>query len=160
MRLAYAVAHLVDGGTHVEVMTRSQIHAIRDRSQNVQNAKKWNKATPWDTDEEQMWIKTVLRRICKYLPKSVELVSALALDAAAERGTQNMDLVSVIEGDYEAVASLAHIDDEETAGENATPQSPDPAGDATPPQSSSAGPIPTSEDTTSPRPARRGRTLE
>lgn len=165
MRLAYAVAHLADGGTHVEVMTRSQIHAIRDRSQNVQNAKKWNKTTPWDTDEEQMWIKTILRRISKFLPKSVELASALALDAAAARGAQNMDLSSVIEGDYETVASLAHSDDEdtapETAGENDPPQGPDPAGDDTPPpQSSSAGPSPTSESTTTPRPARRSRTLE
>ena len=165
MRLVYAVAHLADGGTHVEVMTRSQIHAIRDRSQNVQNAKKWSKATPWDTDEEQMWIKTILRRITKFLPKSVELASALALDAAAARGAQNMDLSSVIEGDYETVASLAHSDDEgtapETAGENDPPPGPDPAGDDTPPpQSSSAGPSPTSEATTSPRPSRRGRTLE
>lgn len=165
MRLAYAVAHLADGGTHVEVMTRSQIHAIRDRSQNVQNAKKWGKATPWDTDEEQMWIKTVLRRICKYLPKSVELASALALDAAAARGShQGMDLSSVIEGDYETVASLAHSDDEDTtelASETDHPQGPDPAGDdAPPPQASPAGPSPTSEPPPSPRPVRRGRPLE
>ncbi|MCR6496199.1 hypothetical protein LJB71_08215 [Thermomonas sp. S9] len=47
-----------------------------------------------------------------------------------------MDLSSVIEGDYETVASLAHSDDEdtapETAGENDHPPGPDPAGDDTP----------------------------
>lgn len=164
MRLAYAVAHLADGGVHVEVMSRSEIERIRDRSQNVQNAKKWGKATPWDTDEEQMWIKTILRRITKFLPKSVELASALALDAAAARGAQNMDLSSVIEGDFEAVASLAHSDDEDTtapASETDHPQGPDPAGDdAPPPQASPAGPSPTSETTPSPRPVRRGRPLE
>lgn len=112
LRLAYAVAHLADGGVHVEVMTRAEILAIRDRSQNVQNAKKWNKKTPWDTDEPQMWIKTVLRRICKFLPKSVELASAIALDAINARGrSQEIDLSDVIEGDYTHIAS-GNYDDE------------------------------------------------
>lgn len=117
MRLAYAVAHLADGGVHVEVMARSEIERIRDRSQNVQNAKKWNKVTPWDTDEEQMWIKTVLRRICKFLPKSVELVSALALDALAARGNaQSLDLSDVIEGDYASVVNALDHDGEDGEG--------------------------------------------
>lgn len=105
-RLAYAVAQLTDGGVHVEVMGRKEIEAIRDRSQNVINAKKYNKQTPWDSDTEQMWIKTVLRRICKFLPKSVELASAIALDAANARGrSQTLDLNDVIDGDYTAIAA-------------------------------------------------------
>lgn len=123
MRLAYAVAHLTDGGTHVEVMSRREIHGIRDRSQNVQSAKKYDKKTPWDTDEEQMWIKTVLRRISKFLPKSVELASALALEAANARGrSQELDLSSVIEGDFSHVAAVGfddqHEDGEDDAGDN------------------------------------------
>ena len=92
VKLGYAVAKLKGGGVHVEVMSKFDIDRIRDRSQNVQNAKKFNKQTPWDTDYEEMARKTMLRRICKYLPKSNELANALALDDNAYRGAQKIVL--------------------------------------------------------------------
>lgn len=97
-RLAYAVAEFVDGGFHVEVMTRSEIEGIRDRGSNAQNAKRWGKKTPWDTDADQMWRKTILRRLCKFLPKSIELAQALALDSAAETGVQGVTISDAVEG--------------------------------------------------------------
>lgn len=113
-RLAYAVAQLVDGGVHVEVMSRREIEQIRDRSQNVQNAKKYNKTTPWDTDADQMRVKTLFRRICKFLPKSVELASALALEAANARGrSQEIDLRDAIEGEFSHVLALDNDDGDE-----------------------------------------------
>jgi recombination protein RecT len=100
-RLAYAVAKLKDGGVHVEVMTRTEIESIRDRSQNVVNAKKYGKTTPWDTDTDQMWLKTVLRRISKFLPKSPELAVALELDRLASSGyAQGIELKDAIAGEY------------------------------------------------------------
>jgi recombination protein RecT len=98
-RLAYAVAEFADGGHHVEIMSRAQIEAIRDRGSNSQNAKRWGKKTPWDTDADQMWRKTVLRRLCKFLPKSVELATALSLDDAAGQG-QKLNVREVIEGNW------------------------------------------------------------
>ncbi|UZR29037.1 recombinase RecT [Methylococcus mesophilus] len=100
LRLAYAVAEFSDGGCHVEVMTRAQIEAIRDRSQNVQSARKWKKETPWDTDTEEMWRKTAIRRICKYLPKSAELATAVALDDAAAQGGQSLSVDDAIDGTW------------------------------------------------------------
>jgi recombination protein RecT len=102
-RLAYAVAEIDGGGFHVEVMTRRQIEAIRDRSQNVISAKKYGKKTPWDTDPEEMWRKTLIRRICKYLPKSAELATALALDNTADTGKQHVDIDDAIEGTWAPV---------------------------------------------------------
>src|SRR5262245_40803662 len=90
MRLAYAVARLKGGGSHAEVMTRHQIEANRDRSQNVVSARRGGKSTPWDTDTEEMWRKTVLRRIAKFLPKSPELALAIALDAATQASKQGL----------------------------------------------------------------------
>lgn len=119
--LVYAVAHLKDGGTHVEVMNKQQVYAIRDRSQNVQNAKKWNKTTPWDTDEEEMVRKTILRRISKYLPKSVELAAALALDDAASRSrSQELHIDDVIEGTW-APVETGEQDDGATGSPAALP---------------------------------------
>ena len=97
MRLAYAVAEFADGGFHVEIMTRVQIESIRDRSQNVQTARKYGKKTPWDTDAEEMWRKTVLRRICKYLPRSPELAMAIALD---ETPKQELNVDDAINGTW------------------------------------------------------------
>jgi len=99
-RLAYALAEFTDGGYHVEIMTRAEIESIRDRSQNVINAKKWGKKTPWDTDEGEMWRKSVLRRLCKFLPKSVELATALSLDDTAGQGSQQMTVRDAVEGSW------------------------------------------------------------
>ena len=99
-RLAYAVAEFADGGYHVEVMSRSEIDSIRDRSNGVQMAKRFGKKTPWDTDPDQMWRKTVLRRLCKFLPKSVELAQALSLDDSANRGSQGITVREAVSGEW------------------------------------------------------------
>lgn len=102
LRFAYAVAEFKDGGYHVEVMTEDQINKIRDRSQGYQNAKKYNRSTPWETDTEEMWRKTVLRRISKFLPKSPEMTMALSLDDAAAQGRQAISVQDAIEGTWQA----------------------------------------------------------
>lgn len=83
VKFGYAVAQIKGGGSHVEVMTLDEIAKIRDRSQNVRNAKKFGKETPWDTDFEEMARKTLIRRICKYLPKSPDLAIALSVEGHA-----------------------------------------------------------------------------
>lgn len=70
---AYAVARLKDGAVQFEVMSVKEIEAIRARS-------KASKSGPWVTDFEEMAKKTVLRRLCKMLPASVELARAVVLD--------------------------------------------------------------------------------
>lgn len=96
VKFGYAVAKLKGGGTHVEVMSLTEIQRIRDRSQNVKNAKKYDKDTPWDTDFEEMARKTLIRRICKYLPKSNEVALALSLDDAAQRNAQTLTVQDAI----------------------------------------------------------------
>lgn len=76
----YAVAHFRDGGYQVEVMTRAEVDAIRKRSRAAEDG-------PWVTDYAEMAKKTVIRRLCKYLPLSPELARALEHEAAIEQGT-------------------------------------------------------------------------
>lgn len=78
----YAVAKLKDGGTQAEVMTKPQVDAIRTRSRASGEG-------PWVSDYEEMARKTVVRRLCKYLPLSVELADALDDDARAEFGASS-----------------------------------------------------------------------
>jgi len=75
----YAVAHMKGGGLHFEHMTKQQIDAIRNRSKAKSDG-------PWVTDYEEMAKKTVVRRLVKLLPLSVEVSKAVALDEAAEAG--------------------------------------------------------------------------
>ncbi len=98
--LAYAVAEFTDGGYHVEVMSKHQIETIRDNSQGYKSAIQYKKDHPWISNTDEMWRKTLIRRICKYLPKSAELVTAIGLDDAAGNGYQGITIDSAVTGDW------------------------------------------------------------
>jgi recombination protein RecT len=87
---AYAIARFKDGGHQIEVMTIAELNAIKTRSQAADSG-------PWVTDEAEMQRKTVVRRLCKYLPLSPELQRALTNDHAAETGELQTIDVSLIE---------------------------------------------------------------
>ena len=73
----WALARFKDGGTHFEFMTVDEVIGIRDRSQGYMAFKKgFTKSSPWETDFSEMGKKTVVRRLCKYLPMSVARLAA------------------------------------------------------------------------------------
>lgn len=93
----YAIAHFKDGSMpQYDVMTLEDIDKIRNRS-------KAKTAGPWVTDFEEMAKKTVIRRLLKYAPTSVEVQSAIALDERAEAG---------IPQDLSAVVDVANLGEE------------------------------------------------
>ncbi|MFN3771604.1 MAG: recombinase RecT, partial [Ectopseudomonas guguanensis] len=91
----YAVARLKDGGRQFEVMSKAQVIA-------VQNQSKAGKSGPWVSHWEEMAKKTVIRRLFKYLPVSVEIQRAVMLDEKAEAGA-NQDHEYVLDGEFELV---------------------------------------------------------
>jgi recombination protein RecT len=82
----YSVARFMNGGCQWEVMTLADVHMIRNRSAGWQSAVKFNKTdkSPWFTDEIEMGKKTVIRRISKYLPMSVQ--RAVRIEDQHDRG--------------------------------------------------------------------------
>jgi recombination protein RecT len=80
-RLVYAVAKLRDGGTQFCLMTKAEVDAIRTRA-------KAKDFSPWQTDYNEMAKKTVIRRLFKMLPVSVEIVEAIDHD----NNTDGIDL--------------------------------------------------------------------
>lgn len=69
IRGAYCVAELRGGQFLVEIMTISEIHAIRDRTQAYKAyLEKKVKSCPWVSDEGEMIKKTVIRRASKSWP--------------------------------------------------------------------------------------------
>jgi recombination protein RecT len=96
----YAVAKLKDGGHCFEFMSRHQVEAIRDGSQGYQQAKKYGKesAHPWSAHFVEMGRKTVIRRLAKFLPLSVEFQTGVALDSMASAGKDQHN--DAMDGDY------------------------------------------------------------
>jgi recombination protein RecT len=102
----YAVAKMRDGSVAFVVMPSWEVDQIRDGSQGYQAALKFDKDSPWTTDYDRMGCKTAIRRLCKYLPASVEdnrLHRAVAIDERADRGI-DQDVGSFV--DLEALPAL------------------------------------------------------
>lgn len=78
MIAVYAVAKLQGGGYQIEVMWKKEVDLIRAQS-------KAGNFGPWKTHYEEMAKKTVIRRLFKYLPVSVEVQTAATLDERAEK---------------------------------------------------------------------------
>lgn len=106
----YAVAKLKDGGVQFEVMGRMELESIRDKSQGYSTAKRYAKDgainSPWATHFEEMAKKTVIRRLFKYLPVSIEIQQAVGLDEQAEAGLPQ-DNPLTIDGEYSVESSGA-----------------------------------------------------
>lgn len=79
LRFVYAVARLTGGGVQFDVLSRAEIDAVRRRS-------KAGASGPWSTDYVPMALKTVVRRLFKWLPVSIEIARAVGLDEAGEAG--------------------------------------------------------------------------
>lgn len=81
MLFAYAAAKTRLGEPVIEVMDSDSVLAIKARSKSAAYG------GPWQTDEPEMWKKTVLRRMCKKLPASVlpiEIAGILEQEDARE----------------------------------------------------------------------------
>jgi recombination protein RecT len=140
----YAVAKFKDGSNTFIAMSRFEVEKIRDNSKGYQAAKRYKKESLWDSDFLSMGLKTAIRRLCKFLPKSPELATALALDAAATQGkSQDLDLKDVIEGNAFVMA-----DDESGEGDGQGSQGGQQQGESNPP----AGGKPKSPSETKGRP--------
>jgi recombination protein RecT len=117
---AYMYVRLRDGGEYAEVMTRADIHRIRNNSQGYKAAIAARDAgakaarpyvplsyteAPWIKHPLPMFRKTPLRIGQKYLPKSAELGVAISLDEAGDDGRVRFDHVleaeAVSEGAWE-----------------------------------------------------------
>jgi len=76
---AYGVAKFKTGEIYFEVMHLDEIEAIRQRSRAKDKG-------PWVTDYNEMARKTVIRRLCKFLPMNPEHQLMVARDEYAEAG--------------------------------------------------------------------------
>ncbi|MFH2115621.1 MAG: recombinase RecT [Spirochaetota bacterium] len=85
---AYATAIFKDGTKHTEWLWADEVDGIKAKSKGAGSSMSpWNSKTESDVDE--MWRKTAVRRLAKYMPESPELMQfqrAVELDNHADAG--------------------------------------------------------------------------
>lgn len=91
----YSVAKLKDGGHCFEFMSMYQVQEIMKATQSK------GKYGPWQDHFTEMGRKTVIRRLAKYLPLSIEFQTAAALDGMAEGGKDQH--IDAMDGDFAIV---------------------------------------------------------
>ncbi|MGP4061478.1 recombination protein RecT [Halobacillus sp. H74] len=92
MNFVYSVAHFKDGGYQFEVFSRNDVDKVKERS-------KAGKFGPWQTDYEEMAKKTVIRRMFKYLPISVEVQNQATHDETVRKDVTE-DAESIYDQEY------------------------------------------------------------
>jgi recombination protein RecT len=108
----WALVKFKDGGHHFDFMTRQEVDKVRDEhSAGYKLALSkggWAlQETPWVKHYEAMGLKTVIRRIAKYLPMSVQKLSTI--DSVRENGGR-------IEIDaFGEIAAIEHEEAQETS---------------------------------------------
>lgn len=85
VRCAYAIATLRDGSRQFEVMTNDEIMKVAKSSKSGWDSKSGKLKGVWDQWFSEMARKTVLKRLCKYLPSSADLESIVNYDNELER---------------------------------------------------------------------------
>ena len=98
-------------------MGRDQVEEIRDASQNYKFAREKGKSV-WGQHFTEMGRKTVLRRLFKYLPVSIELATASNIDSNNEAGKVG-NYEEALKGEYsvmpdDAPAALPEEVDQDT----------------------------------------------
>src|SRR6516164_2428625 len=109
---AYAVAHMITNRSEFDFMDRVHIEGSRARSQSWRAYKKDGRESPWNTDAEEMWRKTPIRRLAKRMPVSTTdkrgaLLRDVMLDEYGERKNLLLPTESglVVNPDYQPEAN-------------------------------------------------------
>ena len=89
----YAYAILKNGGKQFAVMTKADVDSVMSKTQSG------GKYGPWRDYYEEMGKKTAIRRLAKYMPKSIELATAIQMDEAGD-AQKPQGLESALTGEY------------------------------------------------------------
>ena len=110
---AYAVAKMKDGGVIFRVIDRKDVKRAQKTSSGLQYALQNGKkeSSPWQTSPDSMWMKTAIKRLCSFLPRTEQLSLAIELDDKAERGESQLPEIPALTGAEGLNAALAGVDE-------------------------------------------------
>ncbi len=109
---AYAIAYLRDSGFQFEVMAKPEIEKVRATSESWKN-EKTRKFSPWEKWSDEMWKKTVMKRLFKVLPKTHfndQLIAALGKEHENEQ-SDNVDKENHLNDIFEDIVIVESNED-------------------------------------------------
>lgn len=117
VKFFWALARFKDGGFHWDYMSREEVLKIRDGSSGWQAAVKFKSTanSPWVKHEIEMGKKTVIRRISKYLPMSVQKAAIIEELVDANRKFEVGDFGDITV-EQEEIRDITPDDIEKTTG--------------------------------------------
>ncbi len=133
----YAIARFKDGDIQREVMSHAQVEKIRAKATGIGKA-------CWASEWGEMAKKTVIRRLAKRLPSSNDLDQVLQSDNALSQGVTQVAVIDeqpaqpVLEAEPVTVAALNR---QIAAGQQATPQQVSEAAAVSEPDSDETSPV-------------------
>jgi recombination protein RecT len=118
----YCVVEMAGDARKCEVMSLSEVNAIRDKSQGYQSFKKgWAKTSVWEDYPHEMGKKTVFKRASKWLPLSPEFMSAVSHDDADYE-----ERAEIVHSTIDSIGNLLAADDALPAIEGSVVEQPEP----------------------------------
>lgn len=83
----YACAHIAGGGRVLKVMSKPDVmtHAKKFSQCYMRKEDKFMPGTPWAEHFDAMGLKTVIKKLMKFVPKSIEVQRALIADESVKR---------------------------------------------------------------------------
>lgn len=121
LRFVYAVAKLKDGGIQFDIMSRAEVEGVRARSKAAESG-------PWVTDYSAMALKTVVRRLFKFLPVSIEMQQAVGIDEMADAGVSQQN-GAIIDGAFTEVELPQELEQGDAPATDPAPDQGAPAAD-------------------------------
>ena len=100
-KAVYAIAHFKDQSHQIEVMWQEDIKRLKKRTGS-------RLGQAWETDFEEMAKKTVIRRLCKYLPLSPHSQHAITLDEMVEADLPQKN-EAMLSSDVQPKSKLAQL---------------------------------------------------
>ncbi len=101
----YMTAHFVGGGSHFEVLGKSDVERHRQHSKSKDSS-----YSPWQTNYDSMAQKSCIHEATPYLPLTSEVLREMSTDDLIARGT-SIDDLEVEEADYIDASAVKNDDD-------------------------------------------------
>ncbi len=116
---AYAVAKMKDGNIIFRVIDRKDVERAQRTSSSMKGEK--SQYSPWNTSPDAMWMKTAIKRLCSFLPRTEQLSLAIELDDKAERGESQLPQLPAATNTEALNAALAAPAESTPPAEDAAP---------------------------------------
>jgi len=101
LKAVYCVVNFNDGGTYFNVLGKAAVMKSKKASKSSGSPH-----SPWNTWEDEMWLKTAIKKAFKFLPISIEHLGSIETDGAiSKKVNENMKDVNeddVINVDFES----------------------------------------------------------